>query len=294
MPKEKVRGTCQLCLQENVVLVNSHIIPSFVFNSVKEKCEKQFKEEYEKQFKEEYKGKCTVYFRRSDAPKKRVQNGLKKSLLCEYCDGQRLSDLETMFARDFFNPVVLQGHKIDIIENNDYLLKFCVSILWRVLLGGVEDINQRSKQEDNVKYKKIQIDLEKYAENWRKFLLDEKDSIDEKIYFFKLNYQNGIDSSLKEYIEHSIDKSGFFWSGKQKEEQMVYVKLDSFIIIATLTPCCEQVWIDNGIYPINYAGNKNLVLEHQYDKLPDFVKHMIQYQAYQYEKIVINTFTKNE
>lgn len=105
----------------------------------------------------------TPYFRESNAPNRRVQDGLTTYLLCRDCEG-RISGYEDTFARRLFHPF----HDDDRISvpYEDWLLRFCVSVSWRILsfamLGG-------RKPHPNLHTHTAQIDLA--LEKWRRFLL---------------------------------------------------------------------------------------------------------------------------
>ncbi len=67
--------------------------------------------------------------RQTDSPNRRVQDGLKLRWLCGDCES-RFNGYETAFATKLFHPWHAGNHRI---EYSDWLLKFCVSVSWRVL-----------------------------------------------------------------------------------------------------------------------------------------------------------------
>lgn len=102
---------CALC-RSAVPLRESHIIPAFVFRWLKETG-------------------ASDYLRSSQAPNRRVQDGLKVPLLCEGCE-QMFSRDEAEFAGKLFFPFA---------SDNDFRAsygtwysRFCVSVSWRVLV----------------------------------------------------------------------------------------------------------------------------------------------------------------
>lgn len=102
-------GTCRLC-QQTEELQESHIIPAFAFRWLR--------------------GHHEGYLRHTQEPNKRVQDGLKLPFLCKQCEGH-LNQFETDFANELFYP--LNSDEVERVRFGAWLLKFCVSISWRVL-----------------------------------------------------------------------------------------------------------------------------------------------------------------
>ena len=90
-------------------LRNSHVLPAFVFRWLK--------------------GRATGHIRNTDNPNVRVQDGEKKPWLCGACE-QMFGQFERDFATKLFHPW-LNGQLS--IRYTEWLLKFCVSVSWRVL-----------------------------------------------------------------------------------------------------------------------------------------------------------------
>src|SRR3546814_5636435 len=67
--------------------------------------------------------------RNTDNPNRRVQDGLKLPWLCGECEALFSRD-ETAFATKLFHPWHAGNYRIPY---DDWLLKFCVSVSWRVL-----------------------------------------------------------------------------------------------------------------------------------------------------------------
>jgi hypothetical protein len=78
-------GTCALCDQENAVLKESHSIPKFVYQWIKDTS-------------------ATPYLRSSDNVNARKQDGPKEYLLCGECEGD-LSAMETELAETLFKKI---------------------------------------------------------------------------------------------------------------------------------------------------------------------------------------------
>ncbi len=106
MPK----GQCLLCAAESDLQL-SHVLPAFVFRWMRE-------------------SSGNGYIRNSSSLNKRVQDGLKRRWLCASCEAV-LSESETRFASDLFYPYT-EGKSSRIVYG-DWMLRFCVSVSWRVL-----------------------------------------------------------------------------------------------------------------------------------------------------------------
>ena len=105
----RVFDKCVLCLESND-LQESHIIPAFAFRWLRSRS-------------------VTGYVRNSDNPNLRVQDGAKMQMLCADCE-QLLSKDENAFSTKFFRPILADK---DQAEYQEWLLRFAVSLSWRVL-----------------------------------------------------------------------------------------------------------------------------------------------------------------
>lgn len=120
-------GKCALCDQEEVSLKESHSIPKFVYQWIKETSP-------------------TPYLRSSDNVNKREQDGPKEYLLCAECESN-LSLMETEFAEKVFKKIAnyrIQTSEILVTES----MQICVlSIFWRALLTSLNRENNRSEKD---------------------------------------------------------------------------------------------------------------------------------------------------
>lgn len=138
------RSECALCGALDA-LAESHVLPAFVFRWLKETS-------------------VTGHMRFGKNPKKRVQDGIKLRWLCMDCE-QRLNSYETPFATYIFHPYNADPRLR--VRYGDWLLKFCVSVSWRVLRyfqsqPGFQNWNEKHRAETT-----------KALEQWRAFLFDE-------------------------------------------------------------------------------------------------------------------------
>jgi hypothetical protein len=106
-------GTCRLCGQ-SAELRDSHIIPKFVFDWMKET--------------------GGDYIRYSGSPNQRCQDGYKVELLCDACE-QRFSKRERWFCEKVFVPYLKENEVV--FQYDESLFYFLVSLLWRVLQDGM-------------------------------------------------------------------------------------------------------------------------------------------------------------
>lgn len=103
-------GNCRLC-ERDVELQLSHIIPAFSYRWLRQ-------------------SSGNGHIRSTREPNRRVQDGLKRYWLCPTCEGLFSKD-ETLFANNLFHPY-LSGSR-EAFSYSGWLLRFCVSVSWRVL-----------------------------------------------------------------------------------------------------------------------------------------------------------------
>lgn len=133
-------GICAFCDSE-ARLRESHVLPAFVYRWLRSRS-------------------GTGHIRQTDNPNRRVQDGLKLPWLCGDCEAQ-FSRYETAFATKLFHPWHGGTYQIPY---DDWLLKFCVSVSWRVLRFA----RGRNKE---ASYTETQQALMDQAEtSWRAFL----------------------------------------------------------------------------------------------------------------------------
>jgi hypothetical protein len=133
---------CRLC-GETKELRESHILPGFVFRWMKATS-------------------ATGYLRFGQQPNLRVQDGLKVHLLCGDCE-QRFNQWETQFANRVFRPMT-QGDAARA-SYGPWLLLFCASVSWRVLVYHMDTTQLRSVRAA------LLPSAERAELTWREFLL---------------------------------------------------------------------------------------------------------------------------
>lgn len=112
---------CRLYNAE-ATLQHSHILPAFVFRWMRE-------------------SSGGGYLRLGMTPNRRVQDGLKRHWLCVDCE-KLFSRAETNFSNKVFYPY--KSDSSSRIIYGEWLLRFCVSVSWRVLQFYKEEISLNS------------------------------------------------------------------------------------------------------------------------------------------------------
>jgi hypothetical protein len=134
-----VEGSCRLCGLSKP-LQNSHIIPKFVFDWMKETGPR--------------------FLRRPEQPNVRYQDGQKETLLCWDCE-QLFGLDEHRFAERVFRPFLANPNQE--ITYDEFLIRFSVSLSWRILVS--EALSDRVH--DGFENRLSEAELE-----WRNFLLN--------------------------------------------------------------------------------------------------------------------------
>lgn len=138
---------CRLCGRDRPLL-SSHILPAFVFK-----------------WKRVSAGGSPL--RNTKQPNLRVQDGLKKSFLCDECEALFSRD-EGEFANKIFYPYV--ENPAAQLAYGPSLLRFCTSVSWRVLRLALETENFEPWCDPEA------VELCRQAEvTWRAFLLGERE-----------------------------------------------------------------------------------------------------------------------
>lgn len=123
-------GTCALCDEQNVILKESHSIPKFVYDWIKETS-------------------VTPYLRSSENVNAREQDGPKEYLLCGACEGN-LSAMEKELAESLFKRIANYRTQAKTIEVTDAMRVCVLSIFWRTLLTSLNRSNDRTEQDEAV------------------------------------------------------------------------------------------------------------------------------------------------
>ena len=232
-------GKCALCSNEDI-LKESHIIPKFIFKWLK-------------------KTSMTVFFRGGITPNLRLQDGYKTYLLCGSCE-ELFSKWETLFNNKIFLPFNDDAPLQNAYEN--WLIKFAVSISWRVLT--FFKINNCLNHFN----KDLLISADNAIDDWKDFLLDktvQNDNFEQHMLPIPpiTNNQNlsNLPSNINQYIKRSIDIDVVC----STSEAYTYAKLGRIFIFGFIKKDRSKVWNDTKIN--NYKGtliNKHYQIPKEY------------------------------
>lgn len=212
-------GICRLCGRDGKLMA-SHIFPRFVFQWMRETGGGQ-------------------YFRSSDNPGVREQDGPKKYLLCGECE-QRFSRGEAYFKQEVFDPYIVK--KATSIPYDSRLFYFIISVAWRTLIRdfGREDISQH----------RFIKQLRQAEAEWRGYLLTDSSppTMDETHLFFTDIISDAIlpVRRMSLYLARAVD--GTIVSSENGCS--VYWKFARFISFSAITPFDQSLWIGTRISPL--------------------------------------------
>ena len=202
----------------------SHIIPAFVFRWIRETS-------------------ATGYIRLGDEPNRRVQDGWKKRYLCSSCENL-LSVAERQFYQQVFKPVV--EDRLEQIKYGPWLLKFCVSISWRVLYW-FRDVY---KFDDYTQSDKAILD--RVAIAWKDYLLGYNADVP-KEFCQHLYIVRGVSSAkykvapnINHYVLRQVN-ADIVRSGHQ---HIVYTKLPRIFIMGVLRDEFPNDWRSTEIHAV--------------------------------------------
>lgn len=219
---EQVRlQKCRLC-QKTAFLRNSHMLPSFVFKWLKA-------------------SSATGFLRFGKNVDKRVQDGIKRYWLCDHCE-QLFCGWEQQFASKVFHPLTADGGQS--IEYGDWMLKFCVSISWRVLSTFVED---DSLENFNANQKEAS---RRALLTWSRFLLGfERHPGPYEQHFLPMGLLGDISgdqlpSNINRYMLRSVDATPAVGRGGA----IIYTKLERFIIVGFIDIESPRQWVGTKIH----------------------------------------------
>ena len=139
------QGQCRLCGVESSLQL-SHVLPAFVFRWLRE-------------------SSGGGHLRLGLSPNQRVQDGVKRYWLCASCEGL-FSRSETEFATKLFYPNT-GGESAQFIYG-EWLLRFCVSVSWRVLQIQKEETSLKGYEPDAI------ARIAEADATWKAFLLGQR------------------------------------------------------------------------------------------------------------------------
>ncbi len=187
--------------------MRSHVIPKFVTQWLKDTS-------------------ATGYLRRPLEPNLRRQDTQSIRLLCADCE-QLLSGSEREFAEGIFYRFQNSGRRWDRFEYSDWLIRFAVSLAWRVVAVAA-DLRQTPPS------------VPEAAEQWRRFLIGEAAAAGypEHHIFFLDKVESGGPRGVNVYFLRAVDATLAIAEGRYR----VYVKLPGIIFWACIDPPSANGW----------------------------------------------------
>lgn len=201
--KEVGLGVCAFC-DQTAVLRESHILPAFVYRWLRGRS-------------------GTGHMRNTGNPNMRVQDGIKLKWLCDECEG-KFSRYETAFVNKVFNPWN-EGNLH--VKYEEWLLKFCVSISWRI----IEFCYGRNKEHSYTAEQMLLV--EKAKRDWKSFLRSDlpNPGLFEQHLLILDNVESTTIDGLPNNFNRFITGAVTFDIIGSKVSLMTFAKLGRFIII---------------------------------------------------------------
>lgn len=212
---------CRLCAKA-AVLHESHVVPAFVFRWMKETS-------------------ATGFLRFGSEPNRRVQDGVKRYWLCCDCE-QLLSGWEAKFASEIFHASELgSGPRV---RYGDWMLKFCVSLSWRILTLFVEEISLTNLTE------KQRIAVPLSLASWSDFMLGKSLHPGRfEQHLLPLGPISGfsgesVPTNINRYLLRAVDIT----VPASSDGAFVYCKFGRFVIMGFIEMAFPRQWIGTKIH----------------------------------------------
>lgn len=196
-------GICRLC-GDDTALINSHIIPAFAFRWLRDSA-------------------GGGHLRSTQEINQRVQDGEKKYLLCERCEG-RLNEFETIFATRLFHPY--SEGKTARVKYGPWLMQFGVGLVWRVLRFSRERAPLKDYPDDLV------ASMDRAERVWKEVLLGQRQHPGEfQVHMLPLDSIESLSGdfapNINRYLMRAIDMD----VTRGGRANFVYAKIGRFIFL---------------------------------------------------------------
>ena len=212
------RDTCALCLTK-APLRRSHIVPSFFGAYLKETS-------------------ATGYLRGGSVPNLRKQDLLTEELLCNACEGRF-----AVWKKDFKELALekVQHDRYTELDYGPWLLRFIVSVSWRVLVAGWRQLATERPRLSSL--------ITSTSENWRLFLLDaRKHPGTEHHLFVVAGSPVSISADAHEKTLHYLLRSIDAGTGGNGRTFFVYTKALRSLIFSPIVPSSPRGWINTRVH----------------------------------------------
>ena len=195
---------CKLCNNPNLEKPKSHIISKFFYEWIKNTSP-------------------TGFIRDVANPNKRLQDGIKLEFLCSDCE-KILGEWERDFSKNIFMPLCNSSNNFTFDCDDEYVLKFSVSIVWRALkyLCEINKISNMTEEEIEIIQSTLKI--------WEDYLLGNREDINQnKAYIIPIKtFMDNNDMKWQSYNRSiGIDFKVFddqYWG-------FIFVKVPNMIIV---------------------------------------------------------------
>ncbi len=160
-----------------------------------------------------------------------VQDGLKTELLCFDCE-QRLGRYENSFKRNFFVPFTKRAERIIVYQ--EWLLKFAVSLSWRLCLYSLSNSHLGDDS-----YPGMRERLLNAVEVWRLYLLDRQDNPGKyEQHIFPLQIPKTYTVREHRHLTESIS----FWIHVNDDQYLVYSRIQTIAIVGLIELPNSSKW----------------------------------------------------
>jgi len=230
--------SCALC-RKSSELVQSHIIPKFITEWIKETS-------------------ATGFMRQPFNQNLRVQDGIKIPLLCNECENL-FSKWEKYFSENIFLPFQKLKDKKLSIPYNENLIKFIISVNWRILILYIDGLESE--------HPTIGIFAREALEKWRKYLLGE--SNDKGVYehhIFFMEYVKDTNTKLHDRFESYIHRSadGTIALNADNDRMFVYTKIPSIIMVSCVYPQHLSGWENTKIEFVGTIKSPQKIMDDEF------------------------------
>lgn len=247
-----MKGCCRLCKRETE-LAESHIVPSFIYGWLKG-------------------SSVTGHLRFGETINRRIQDGIKTYLLCSNCE-KLFGVWENAFAQQIFVPL----HENRAMNSyGPWLLKFSVSVSWRVLTYFKECLDLNHFSEDLLR------SVDNALEVWHAFLLDKSphpDKYEQHMLPFRGFVTDHSDPELPSNFNRYVSRSVDIDAACSKTQAYVYAKMCRILLIGFIEMDHKERWRDTRIHI------KNGTLEKQHYSIPIDIRNFMYFKARRLQKI---------
>lgn len=183
----------------------------------------------------------TGFLRFGPAINRRVQDGLTVSLLCGGCE-DRFCAWEAKFARLVFHPFVTG--QLRVVKYDDWLLKFAVSVCWRILEDGMRE-NRLGHFRG-----RWSAQLPSCRETWKQFLLGTgPDVCEHHVHMLRWDGIVGgqgpaLPTNINRYLRRAVEMDVVC----SDDEAFLYAKLGPIMLFGMIAYPGSKQWRGTRIY----------------------------------------------